>query len=125
TGGTNVAPDGRLRYSLGISTYLYRERGLWRSSDSESFSFPKYAIVGVVRDTAGNPLEGAAIDIGNQVVYSNETGEFLLRFRKRSSVPFRVEVNEFLIAGSFEVVTAPSSVMPGLEENGEKIEVVV
>ena len=125
TGETNVAPDGRLRYSLGISTYLYRERGMWRSSDSESFSFPKYAVVGVVRDTDGNPLEGAAIHIGNQVVYSNETGEFLLRFRKRTGVPLRVEVTEFLIAGSFEVVRAPSSVMPELEENGEKIEVVV
>jgi hypothetical protein len=125
TGATNVAPDGRLRYTFGISTYLYRERGMWQSSSPDSFSFPKYVVMGVVHDPEGAPVEGAAIHIGTQVVYSNDNGEFLLRFRKQSEVALSVAVDEFLVAGNFEVVKAPSSVRPSTEDQSQTLEILV
>jgi hypothetical protein len=125
-GGTNVAPDGRLRYTFGASTFLYRERGLsMRERDAASYSFPKYVVEGVVRDSDGAPLEGVAIHIGNELAYSDDTGHFLVRFRRRSPVPLHVALEEFLIPGSFEIVHAPPIVEPDPEDHPVALVIVV
>jgi hypothetical protein len=123
--GTNVAPDGHLRYTFGISTYLYRERGMWRSTDADSFSFPKYVVLGVVHDPDGAAVEGAAILLGREVVYSDDRGEFMLRLRKPKEVSLKVELNEFLTAGTFEVLKSPQTAKPQPEEQAQKVEVIV
>ncbi|HET9406916.1 MAG TPA: hypothetical protein VFO39_06725 [Candidatus Sulfotelmatobacter sp.] len=125
TGASNVAPNGKLRYTFGVSTYLYRQKGMWRAEDPDSFSFPKYVIAGVVHDADGNPVEGATIHIGNQIVYTDETGEFLLRVRKKTDQPVQVAVDEFVAAGTFEVVSAPPSAKPAIEDEAQKVEIVV
>ena len=125
TGSTNVAPDGRLRYTFGLNTYIYRERGMWRSPDNDSFSFPKYVVLGVVHDIDGNPVEGAAILLGRELVYSNDSGEFMLRLRKTKEVPLKVELNQFLTGGTFEVVKSPLTAKPQTEEQAQKVEVIV
>lgn len=126
TVGTNVGPDGRPRYTTGVSTYLYRERGMWRTaSETDSFSFPKYVILGVVHDPEGAPVEGAAIHIGKQVVYSDDAGKFLLRSRKRAIFPVQVALDEFLMAGSYEVITAPASAQASSEDNAQEVKIVV
>lgn len=125
TAASSVAPDGRPRYSFGVSTYLYRQRGMWNSTDPDSFSFPKYVVIGTVHDPDRAPVEGAAIRIGTQVVYSDDKGEFLLRLQKRRGLPLQVAVSEFLTAGTFGVVVAPSSVTPSTEETAQSIEIVV
>jgi hypothetical protein len=123
--GTNVAPDGHLRYTFGISTYLYRERGMWRSTDADSFSFPKYVVLGVVQDPDGAAVEGAAILLGREVVYSDDRGEFMLRLRKPKEVSLKVDLNEFLTAGTFEVLKSPQTAKPQPEEQAQKVEVIV
>ena len=126
-GGTNVAPDGSLRYTFGASTFLYRERGLSLHSrdDAASYSFPKYVIEGVVRDSDGSPLEGVAIHIGNELAYTDDTGHFLVRFRRRNPVPLRVATDEFLIPGSFEIVHAPPIVAPDPEDHPIALTIVL
>ena len=126
TGGTNVAPDGHLRYTFGASTYLYRERGLFlHPRGGETYSFPKYVIEGMVKDNAGDPVEGVAVHIGGELAYSDDTGHFLVRFRRRNPVPVRVATDEFLIPGSFEVVWAPPSVQPDPEEHPTEFTIVI
>ncbi len=125
-GGTNVAPDGSLRYTFGASTFLYREKGLsWRSRDAASYSFPKYIVEGVVRDESGLPLEGVAIHIGNELAYTDDTGHFEVRSRKHAPVPLRVAMDEFLIPGNFEVVQAPGSVQPDPEDHPNAVVIVM
>jgi hypothetical protein len=125
-GGTNVAPDGRLRYTFGATTYLYRERGLFmHSRGGETYSFPKYVIQGMVRDNSGSPMEGVAIHIGQELAYTDDTGHFQVRFRRRNPVPLRVATDEFLIPGAFEVVWAPPSVQPDPEDHPTEFTIVL
>jgi hypothetical protein len=125
-GGTNVAPDGRLRFTFGASTFLYRERGLsLHQRDGTAYSFPKFVVEGTARDADGAPLEGVAIHIGNEVAYTDDTGHFQVRFRRRNPVPVRVALDEFLIPGNFEVVRAPSSVQPDPEDHPIELAIVI
>jgi len=127
TTGSNVAPDGRIRYTFGVTTYLYRYRGLsaWRSDAPDSYSFPKYVVLGVVRNESGQPVQGAALKINGEVVYSDEAGRFMLRVRKRTAVTLRLAPDEFLIPGVFEAVQAPATVIPATEDRAVDVEVVL
>jgi hypothetical protein len=84
---SNVAPDGRLRYSFGVSTWLYRQRGMAVNAVSQdSFSIAKYMIQGVVQDDQGLPVEGAALHVGKEVVYTDSSGRFQARFSKHGPI---------------------------------------
>jgi hypothetical protein len=125
-GGTNVAPDGSLRYTFGASTFLYRERGLsMRQRDAASYSFPKYVVEGIVRDSDGSPLEGVAIHIGNELAFTDDTGRFQVRFRHHNPLPLRVALEEFLIPGNFEIVHAPPIVAPDPEDHPIELTIVI
>lgn len=125
-GGTNVAPDGSLRYTFGASTFLYRERGLSiRERDAASYSFPKFIVEGVVRDSGGAPLEGVAIHIGNELAFTDDTGHFQVRFRRHNPVPLHVALEEFLIPGNFEIVHAPPIVAPDPQDHPIELTIVL
>jgi hypothetical protein len=126
TAASNVAPDGHLRYSIGMSTYLYRLRGMALNANSpDSFSISKYVIEGVVLDDLGAAVEGAALRIGKQVVYTDSSGRFMLRFSKRGSYPLSLAPEEFLTNGVYQVVSAPSEVHSESEDNAIEVRVVV
>jgi hypothetical protein len=126
TAASNVAPDGHLRYSIGMSTYLYRLRGMALNANSpDSFSISKYVIEGVVQDDLGAAVEGAALRIGKQVVYTDSSGRFMLRFSKRGSYPLSLAPEEFLTNGVYQVVSAPSEVHSESEDNAIEVRVVV
>ena len=126
TAGSNIAPDGHLRYSIGASTYLYRLRGMAMNANSpDSFSISKYVIQGIVTDDQGAPVEGAALHIGRQVAYTDSSGRFMLRLSKRASFPFSLAPDEFMTNGVYQVVSAPSEVHSESEENAADVQVVV
>src|SRR5260370_9312179 len=87
TAASNVAPDGHLRYSFGASTYLYRVRGMMMNAQADSFSIAKYLVQGVLKDDQGTPVEGAALHIGKEVVYTDSSGRFMPRFPRRVQFP--------------------------------------
>ncbi|MBV9180501.1 MAG: hypothetical protein JO356_04255 [Acidobacteria bacterium] len=70
------------------------------------FSIAKYLVEGEVKDEQGNPLEGAAPHIGKEVAYSDSSGHFQVRFRKRGSYPLRLVPEEFISNGWFGIVRA-------------------
>jgi hypothetical protein len=124
TAASNVAPDGHLRYSFGASTYLYRFRGM-TSAQSDSFFIAKYLVQGVVKDDHGLSVEGAALHIGKQVVYTDSSGRFLVRFSKRGPFALSVAPEEFITNGVYEAVSAPSEVKAATEDSATDVEVVV
>jgi hypothetical protein len=73
----------------------------------------KYVVSGRVLDARGNPVEGAALQIGTEFVYTDGAGNFLARFKKPSAVPFLVLPNEFSTPGKWHIVSAPKSATPG------------
>lgn len=125
TAGSNVAPDGHLRYSLGVSTYLYRFRGIMNANSPDTFSMAKYVIQGVVKDDQGSPVEGAALHIAKEVAYSDSTGHFMVRFSRRGPFPLSVALDEFITTGIYEVVSAPAEVRAESEDSVSDIEIVV
>ena len=124
TVASNVAPDGRLRYSFGLSTWLYRQRGMAVNAVSQdSFSIAKYLIQGIVKDEEGNPVEGAALHIGREVAYTDSSGHFQSRFSKHGPYSLTVAPDEFLTNAVYEIVSAPSQVRA--EGDGSASEVVI
>jgi hypothetical protein len=120
-----VAPDGHIRYSFGVSTYLYRLNGMISNSSSDSFSIAKYMVQGIVKDDQGVPVEGAALHIGKQLAYTDSSGHFMVRFSKHGPFPLTVIPDEFLTTGIYEVVSAPAQVQADSEERASAIQVLV
>ncbi|PYV76124.1 MAG: hypothetical protein DMG97_04975 [Acidobacteria bacterium] len=126
TAASNVAPDGHLRYAFGASTYLYRLSGMvFNANSPDSFSIAKYVVQGIVKDDQGLPVEGAALHIGKQVAYTDSSGRFMVRFSKRGPFPFSIAPEEFITNGVYAVVSAPSQVSAGSEDQVNNVEVVV
>jgi hypothetical protein len=124
TAASNVDPTGHLRYTFGLSTYLYRINGMM-SAHSETFSIAKFLVQGVVKDDQGNPVEGAALRIGKEVVYSDSTGAFLARMGKHGPFPLSVVPDEFITNGLYEAVSAPSTVRAETDDTAVNLEIVI
>jgi hypothetical protein len=124
---SSLAPDGHVRYTFGLTTYLYRYGGLMPSwgKANESYKFPKYVVRGVVRDEQGQPLSGAAIRIDKDVVYSDSDGRFLYRVRKDRPAALQVVPDQFLLSGIYEVLKAPQMVTPEKEDQARDVEITV
>jgi len=126
TAASNVAPDGRLRYAFGASTYLYRLKGMaFNANSPDSFSIAKYVVQGIVNDDQGMPVEGAALRIGKEVAYTDSSGRFMVRFSKHGPFPLSLAPEEFITNGVYEVVSAPSQVSAESEDQVRDVEIVV
>jgi len=124
TAASNVDPTGHMRYTFGMSTYVYRVAGMM-SAHSETFSIAKFLVQGVVKDDQGNPVEGAALHIGKEVVYSDSTGAFLVRLGKHGPFPLSVVPEEFITNGVFETVSAPSTVRAETDDAAATLAIVI
>jgi hypothetical protein len=82
-------------------------------------------VQGVVKDDHGIPVEGAALHVGKEVVYTDSSGRFLVRFSKRGLFPLSVAPEEFITNGVYEAVSAPSEVKAETEDTATDVEVVV
>jgi hypothetical protein len=124
TAASNVDPTGHMRYTFGMSTYIYRMSGMM-SGHSETFSIAKFMVQGVVKDELGNPVEGAALPIGKEVVYTDSTGAFLVRMGKHGPFPLSVAPEEFITNGLYEAVSAPSPVRAEADNAAANVEIVI
>jgi len=124
TAASNVDPTGHLRYTFGMSTWVYRMSGM-SSGHTETFSIAKFLVQGVVKDDQGNPVEGATLHIGKEVTYSDSTGAFLVRMRKHGPFPLSIVPDEFITNGLYEAVSVPSTVRADTDDAAAKVEVVI
>lgn len=126
TAASDVDPNGHLRFSFGVSTYLYRIRGMAANAVSrESFSIGKYLVEGIVVDDQGQPVEGAALHIGKELAYTDSSGHFMVRFAKPRPFPLSVALQEFISNAQYEVVSAPSEVKAEKDDNASNVRIVV
>jgi hypothetical protein len=124
---TSLAPDGRTRYSIGATTYLYRYGGLFpgMGSPNDGYKFPKYLVQGIVKDQEGKAVAGAAVQIGNQMVFTDGDGRFLYRSKKHKEWQFAIVPSQFLISGFFEAVQVPPTVTTEKEDQAQDVIVIV
>lgn len=124
---SNVAPDGRVRYTTSASNYLYRYAGLMsgETGGSGSSTIGKYVVKGIVMDEQNNPIAGAALKIDGELAFTDSEGRFLVRLPKRSREAFQVSFEDFLTATIYELVSAPSTVESALEAEAKDVMVVL
>jgi hypothetical protein len=123
--GTYVRPDGAVDYSASGSTFLYM--GAFGGAQPQQIGgrMSQYVIRGKVRDTAGSPVEGAALDFSGELVFTNSSGEFLLRVRRPSRYALTVLPAEFLLPGAWEVVSAPDEITASVEARAVPLEIIL
>jgi hypothetical protein len=124
--GSFVTPDGRVHYSGQGSTFLYRGANTSGPSRGDGTRrFDRFMIAGRVVDEDGNPVEGAALDVGGETVYTNSQGRFFHRRPTSQKLPLRVVLEDFLLPGLFEVQSAPAEVVAVPEGSSSPVVVVL
>ena len=121
---SSISPSGQVRYTSYATTYSYRAMSASPGASS-SGGFFRYLVSGRVVDPDGNPLEGAAVEIGGELAFTNSQGTFDVRLRNNQTVPFAVALNEFVVPGRYEVVSAPDRVVPALDGAQKDYTIVV
>lgn len=120
-----VTPDGKVRYTASASTYLYLGDAIGRGNRVREVRFERYLVAGRVVDEGGSPIDGAALEIGDNLVFTNGSGSFFVRVGDDDPLPVRVLHDEFLVPGRFEVVRAPSVATPAREGKATPIVIVL
>jgi hypothetical protein len=117
--------DGHLRYTASGDTLLTTKFRAVGSNGEDSFKHLRYTVRGHVQDQTGRPIEGAAIRIGEQLVFTSEDGKFFVRRNKAGNLTLEVVLTEFLNSTPFHLVLAPSSVRVFPEALAPDIEIVL
>jgi hypothetical protein len=78
-------------------------------------------IKGKVVDAEGKPIAGAAIQVGQDLVFTNSEGEFVARFRKKQAVRIHVSLRDFLTNEFYDVVNSPTEATPQEEDRATDI----
>jgi hypothetical protein len=122
---TDVTPLGQIRYTAYGSTYAYR--GLGRSSSGASFtgSFFKNTVRGQVLDPDGEPIAGAALQIGPELAVTDSEGNFMLRLKKSGELKLKIAFDEFTAPGKYVIVNAPPTVKATSKESAQEYSIVL
>lgn len=116
---------GRLRYTVGGNTVLTRNFRPAVSETQKSFKHFRYIVQGRVQDEKGDPIEGAALLVGGELVLTNAAGEFFVRQKTATALSLRVRLEEFLNPASFRVITCPKMVNPAPDRTAAQAIVVL
>ena len=94
-------------------------------SASARVRMSKYLVKGRVVDTNGGPVQGAALRIGEDVVFSDSDGNFTSRQSSTRQYPVSVLVDQFMFDGVYEPVSAPAAATAAVESRAQTFEVVL
>lgn len=123
--GTTILPDGTVGYSASGSTFLYHGNGAMGGAAPIRIRFDRFMVRGQVVDADGKPVEGAAIQLGEEFVFTDSRGEFFLRTGTLRELPLTVVLEEFLLPGYWAVDSAPARVQPRREDDAQPIRIVL
>lgn len=104
-----VTPEGTVKYATYGSAWI--QRGDTVALLSPRFRLNKFMVSGHVVDQAGNPVEGAALRVNDELVFSDSAGSFFLRVKKRKIYKLAVFPSDFMCPGRFQVISAPSRII--------------
>jgi len=122
---SNVAPDGRVRYTTSASNYLYRYAGLMPGESHATTTIGKYLVKGLVVDEQNNAVAGAALRINGEIAFTDSEGHFVVRLPRRGRERLEVAFEDFLTPTIYELVSAPSHVEAVLEQEAKDVTVIL
>jgi hypothetical protein len=121
---TAVDAFGRLRYTSYADSYFY-PHGSEDNGGGRFRRLPDYVVRGIVVDDHQQPIRGAALRIGGQMVFTDSQGSFLLRVAKPKEYSLQVLLDQFMFPGQYEVLSAPAELHGGKEELANPCEIVL
>jgi hypothetical protein len=121
-----VDPVGRVRYTAWGDGIGWSHQGEETpSSNSASPSFGKFVVKGAVQDEKGEPIWGIRVQVDGHAAYSDNKGQFFLRFGKGLQYPVAVNAEASLNPQAYEVVRAPVSALAESEDMATPIVIVL
>jgi hypothetical protein len=90
-----------------------------------TYSMAKHVVQGTVKDEHGSPVEGAALHIGREIVYTDRSGHFQARFSRHGPFSLTVVPDEFLSSFVYQVVSGPAEAKAETEDSATEIQIVV
>jgi hypothetical protein len=123
--GTYMRPDGAVDYSASGSTFLYL--GTFGGAQPQQIGggVSRFVVRGSVQDELGHPIEGAALALNGEVVYTNSAGEFFLRARHPQRYSIKLLFGEFLLPGTWEAVSAPEQVTAAEDAKATPVRIIL
>jgi len=86
----------------------------------------KYVITGIVKNNRdGTVVEGAAVQIGKETVFSNASGVVFTRTKKAVAATIRVSPDDFVTPGKWRVVGSPETIQPALDGQASTFTILV
>lgn len=73
-------------------------------------SIGKFVQTGVVKRKDGQPVEGAAVEVGSEIVYTDQQGVWTFRSKKKSMPPAELALDQFLCPGKWKLSSATEGV---------------
>jgi hypothetical protein len=123
--GTVASPTGQTRYSAYGTTFGYRTlRGLSGATSASTAIFSNI-VGGRVEDASEEPIAGAAIRIGRDLVFTDSKGLFFIRVKSPGDLPLVVALEEFTAPGAYAVVSAPNIVCAAREDTAPEYKVIL
>jgi hypothetical protein len=122
---TNVTPLGQVRYTAYGSTYASHGLGKTSSGTSYSGAFFQNVVRGEVLDPEGEPIAGAALQIGAELAVSDSDGNFMVRVKKAGELSLKVAFEEFTAPGRYVIVQAPQTVKATRKESAQEYSIVL
>jgi hypothetical protein len=117
--------DGHLRYSASGDALLTNRFRAIGSNGDDAFANLRYIVRGHVQDEMGTPIEGAAIRIGEKLIFTNSDGEFFVRRRNAGTFALEVVLTEFLNPAQYHLLSAPPTVKASPESAASDIVIVL
>jgi len=106
--GSNLSATGQMLYTVKLSTLLVRNAAAPEPLSAAGLGAS--TLRGRVVDRQGMPVEGAALRIGTERVYTDPEGLFFFREKHPQAHEFSVLTDEFLGMGDYVTYSAPTQV---------------
>jgi hypothetical protein len=100
-----LLPGHQFKYLAGIDQWAAGPIQSTGNSNHRYNSIGKNLIQGIVVREDGTPVEGIAVLIGQELVYSNAAGIYALRTKKAVELPVSVDLKESLAPGDWTVIS--------------------
>lgn len=122
---SDVTPLGQIRYTAYGTTYGYRGQSGNARGTSFSGAFLKNVVRGEVLDPGGHPIEGAAVQVGTEVVVTDSEGNFMVRVKKSGDLSLKISFDDFTAPGKYVIVQAPATVRATNDDSAQVYTIVL
>lgn len=126
---TNTLPNGAVRWSTYGNSYvqgpLQMGNVAGQAHPNQTTLMAKFIVRGIVKDSSGIPVAGAAVLVGQEVAFTDSDGTFFVRFRKEHAVPIKVIPVDFRAPGNWHVISAPDTATPEPKDKATVVNIEV